>query len=103
MGTLQALRTASIISLDVVQVFWNRESNEIIKFLGHNVYAHFDSESECPIRDDIKTIKEQQYQRTEYHVLKEVKKILFHFTKFYNDRRAFCFPFFSVMNKLLNL
>ena len=28
------------ISSDVVQVFWNRESNEIIKFLGNNVYAH---------------------------------------------------------------
>ena len=46
------------ISSDVVQVFWNRESNEIIKFLGNNVYAHFDSESECPIRDGIRTIPE---------------------------------------------
>ena len=90
------------ISSDVVQVFWNRESNEIIKFLGNNVYAHFDSESECPIRDGIRTIPESAggiscSQRSKKFFF------LFHFTKFYNDRRAFCFPFFSVMNKLLNL
>ena len=40
-------------------------------------------------------LEQSQRAREEYHVLKEVNFFfLFHFTKFYNDRRAFCFPFF---------
>ena len=44
------------ISGDVVRVFWNKDSGEIVKLLGNTIYAHYNVEDKSVINDHILTI-----------------------------------------------